>query len=754
VRAISALIFTSLLPLAWGQTSGLIYSRVLPVLSGAGIDSAAIAAMAADAGGNTYLAGSTQNSAFPVTPGAPQSTFGGGTCTGGVYNPFVPPQTYPCDDAFVAELDPKGNLLFATFLGGAGLDQATGMAVDAAGNIYVAGTTASTGLGPGQNFPTTPGSPFGDSATGTAFLAKISPATGLVYSYLIPGVGGTIVLALDPQGNVYFAGTYAGFAATAGALQGKGGIAVGKLNAAGTKLIYGAQFGGGGSGEADSIAGMAVDSSGNAYLAGSTNSSAFPVTAGAFQTTATNPIEVAFVTKLNPSGSALVYSTFLGGGSLDYASQIRVDAEGDAYVLGATDSSDFPLTPNAYQVAGTNLNQTAFLTEFKPDGSGLIFSTYVAGVFGLSAAVDPLISVNAFDIDSAGDIFLTGQTTTGLPTTPGALQSCLAGGGVDMFAARLTPQGKLAASTYLGGSGYDGSEVIAVNPDGTVTVAGTTSSPDFPITMGAKAGVLDYVVARLQISNPSRPNTPCMALALENSASLMEKPIAPGELVTLRGNYFGPDTGQAAAADSSGLLPTSLGGVRVLFDGVPAPLLYVQSQQINAQAPFELAGRQSTAVQVEYQGVASQTAEIAVQAASPDFFQITPSNPNQAYPPPQGIVFNQDGSLNSPSNPAPAGSTVWMLGTGGGLFIPPLATGTLAPLSPLSKLGLPVTVTIDGGDPALVEYAGSSPTAPSGVFQINFVIPPVATAQSIHTVYATIGSVPTSQLQVSIAIQQ
>jgi uncharacterized protein (TIGR03437 family) len=257
-------------------------------------------------------------------------------------------------------------------------------------------------------------------------------------------------------------------------------------------------------------------------------------------------------------------------------------------------------------------------------------------------------------------------------------------------------------------------------------------------------------VARFQIANATRPNTPCMALALENGASLIEKPIAPGELVTLRGNHFGPDTGQEGAADSSGLLPTSLAGVRVLFDDIPAPLLWVQSQQINAQAPFELAGRQSTAVHVEYQGVASQTAQIAVQDAAPDFFQIPSSNPNQPYPPPQGVIFNEDGSPNSPSNPASVGSTAWILGTGGGVFTPPLATGTMAPLSPLSNLALPVTVSIDGGIHATVAYTGSSPTAPSGVFQINFVVPPVLSGQSIHTVYATIGSVPTGQVSITI----
>jgi uncharacterized protein (TIGR03437 family) len=697
--------------LAWCQTPGLIYSRVLPVFSGGDTTSGLVSAIAVDAAGNTYLAGSTENPAFPVTPGAPQTTFGGGTCTAPTYNPLLPPTTYPCDDAFVLELDPHGNVVFGTYLGGPAFDKATGIAVDSAGNIYVAGAA-------GRNFPTTPGGPFGDSTTAVAFLAKINPATGLVYSHLIPGLSGQISVALDAQGSVYFAGDYVSFAATPGSLQGKGGIAVGKLNPAGTKLVYAAQFGGSSGGFGDSATGIAVDSSGNAYITGNTGSTDFPVTAGAFQTTLPDRLLAAFVTKLNASGSALVYGTYLGGldgGDLATASQIRVDAQGEAYILGQSAS-------------------TGFLSELKADGSSLVFS------------MNPSFTVSSFDIDSAGNVFLAGQGGPGLAVTAGATQSCLGGGGSDIYVAEYTPQGKLAAATYLGGSGYDSSQVISVNPDGTVTVEGTTSSLDFPGIVGLEPWI-HYVVARLQIADASRPEKPCMSLALQNGASFIEGPIAPGELVTLRGNHFGPDTGQPATVDSAGLLPAALAGVRVFFDTTPAPLLYVQSQQINAQAPFELAGKKSTSVHVEYQGVSSQTAQIAVQAAAPDFFRLLPSQ--------QGVIFNSDGSLNSPSNPAPVGSAVWILGTGGGLFTPPIPTGAMTPFTPLSKLALTPTVLINAGIPAQVQYAGSSPTAPSGVFQINFVVPPVGTYSSTHIVDVTIGPGSTNPLQtVSIAIWQ
>ena len=734
------LIVIAFLPfLAWCQTPGLVYSRVLPVFSGGNITSGIVSAIAADAAGNTYLTGSTENPAFPVTAGAPQTTFGGGTCTAPTYNPLLPPTSYPCDDAFILELDPHGNVVFGTYLGGSAFDEATGIAVDSAGNIYVAGTA-------GRNFPTTTGGPFGSSTSASAFLAKINPATGLVYSYLIPGLGGKVSVAVDAQGDVYFAGDYSGFATTPGALQGKGGIVVGKLNAAGTKLVYGAQFGGTSGVLGEAAAGIAVDSSGNAYIAGTTSSTDFPTTTGAFQTTLPGRFAAAFVAKLNASGSALVYGTYLGGSDLEIASQIRLDAQGDAYVLGLSDSTDFPLTPGAFQTANTDIGYTGFLSKFKPDGSSLVFSTYIAGAFGFSTGTNPLFSVGSFDIDSAGDVFLTGQAGSGFPVTPGATQSCLAGGGSDIFVAEFTPQGKLSAASYLGGSGGDSAQVIAVNPDGTVTVAGRSWSPDFPVTMGPEPWI-DYVVARLQIADASRPEKPCMSLALQNGASFIEGPVAPGELVTLRGNHFGPDTGQPATVDSTGRLPAALAGVRVFFDTTPAPLLYVQSQQINLQAPFELAGKKSTSIHVEYQGVSSRTAQIAVEDAAPDFFRRLPSQ--------QGVIFNSDGSLNSPSNPAAVGSAVWILGTGGGLFTPPIPTGAMAPFTPLSKLALTPTVRIDAGIPAQVQYAGSSPTAPSGVFQINFVVPPVGTYSSTHTVDVTIGPGYTNPLQtVSIAIGQ
>lgn len=712
--------------LAWCQPSGITYSETLPILVAGNTTSGFVSAITRDNPGNVYIVGETESASLPVTPGAPQTALTGAVCTDPTTNPLLPPMQHPCLEPFVIELDPEGKVLFGTYLSGA-----MGLTVDTLGNIYYSGTITIDPLA-------------GGSGGVGAVITKYNPKAGIVYSFVIPGIGGGLLMTADVQGNVYFAGDAVGFTPTSGAFSGKGKIAAGKLNAAGSHLTYGALLGGTTGVSGDTVSSLAVDAVGNLYLTGGTSSSDFPVTPGAFQTQPPNHMLWAFVSKLNPSGG-LAWSSFLGGSQLDNSSQIRVDAQGEPYVLGLAESKDFPVTSGAFQTSNTDIGNTGFLTKFTADGSGLVFSTYLDGAFGGTGQSDSFFSAGAFDVDAAGDTFVAGRSSGGFPVTKGATQSCMAGGLRDAFIAQFTPQGAPAAGTYLGGSGIDSAQAIVANSDGTVTVAGNTQSTDFPITTGSEPGI-NYYVARLQIADPSRPDNPCMTLALENAASRIQKAIAPGELVTVTGNHFGPDSGVTAAPDANGNFPTELAGVRVLFDGVPVPLLYVQSQQINAQAPFELAGKTSAAVHVEYQGMASQTAPIDVRDAAPDFFQTQPA--------PQGVIFNQDGTPNSPTNPAPVGSVVWILGTGGGLYSPPLPTGSLAPLAPLSKLVLTPTILIDDGVPAEVQYAGSSPTAPSGVFQINFVVPPVATPLPLHTVDVAFGPLMTNPLQtVSIAIK-
>src|SRR5439155_339443 len=284
-------------------------------------------------------------------------------------------------------------LLYSTYLGGAnayGLDGdksygvfegSSGVAVDTDRNAYVVGTTGST------DFPTTAGAfqtaPGGCCGSYDVFVAKLNPnGSGLVYSTYLGGSGwdGGAAIAVDSAGNAYVTG-YAGstdFPTTRGAFQttfGGGADAfVTKLNPSGSGLVYSTYLGGVGP---DAGYGIAVDASGQAYVTGDSTSTDFPTTVGAFQTTSGGYADV-FVTKLNQSGSGLVYSTYLGGGSNEGGSGIAVDVAGDVYVTGQTYSTDFPTTMGAFRVTlGGSSN--AFVTKLSPSGSGLVYSTYLGG---------------------------------------------------------------------------------------------------------------------------------------------------------------------------------------------------------------------------------------------------------------------------------------------------------------------------------------------------------------------------------------
>ena len=465
------------------------YSTILPAL-GYGTT---IASMTADANGNVYLTGATSNPGFPATPGSLQPKFGDGLCTYGGGGPFSPPVYFSCTDAFVIKLDANGNLVFATFLGGSGQDRATSIGVDGAGNIYVAGISGS------WNFPRAPGSAF--SGYGPAFVVKLDPTgSTLLYSAFLPGTGtqpfiapfqsnvpssmANIVMAVDENGNAWFAANATpGFPVTADALRASGPIVMGELDPTGSQLLYGTYLGGSGY---DSVGAIALDSSGNVYLTGSTNSADFPVTPGAMQTTLPKGAADAFVLKLNPSTAALAYSTYLGGGSAPHPSRIRVDAAGDAYVLGSLPGALFPVTAGAFQSAWSPL--AAFLTKLTADGAALVYSTFL---------YFPGAPAQALDVDADGNAYVAGQTNADFPASPNAFQPSFGGGPGDVYIARFAPDGAFAEGTYLGGGSYESAFAIASLPDGSVAVSGVTNSTDFPATSGAGPG---YFVARLTIS--------------------------------------------------------------------------------------------------------------------------------------------------------------------------------------------------------------------------------------------------------------
>ena len=327
---------------------------------------------------------------------------------------------------------PSGHpiLGYSTYLGGNDTDDGFGIAVDSSGQAYVTGTTSST------NFPLT---------------------------------------------------TFAGEALQAAANSENPDVFVAKLSADGTSLVYSTYLGGSSD---DEGLGITVDTSGNAYVTGATLSPNFPLTPGAFQTTHSNYSDV-FVTKLNSSGSALVYSTLLGGshgyngGNADQSGNaIAVDSSGAAYVTGSTDTPDFPTTPGAFRTS-TGPGGSIFVTKLNPAGSALVYSTYLAWGGG---------DGDGIAVDSSGAAYVTGTTlsATDFPITPGAFQtvfrgsgSCTYGGETvpcpDAFVTKLNAAGSsLVYSTYLGGSGGDAGLGITVDDFSNVSVTGPTTSEDFP----------------------------------------------------------------------------------------------------------------------------------------------------------------------------------------------------------------------------------------------------------------------------------
>jgi uncharacterized protein (TIGR03437 family) len=308
----------------------------------------------------------------------------------------------------------------------------------------------------------------------------------------------------------------------------------------------------------------------------------------------------------------------------------------------------------------------------------------------------------------------------------------------------LSPDGKFTAATYLGGSGEDFAYALQPLSDGTVLLAGATTTSDFLVTPDSKLSAPGYFIANFQIANPGNANSPCSILAPENGANFQDGPVAPGELVTLWGLRFGPATGAALQFDSSKNIATTLAGVRVFFDEFPAPILYAQSEQINAQVPWELAGKTTAQMHVEYNGVSTRTGVVTLQASAPALFPAE-------YGAPQGAIINQDGTPNSPTNPAPAGSVVSIYGTGGGVTNPASVTGGIAPIKPKTTMELPTTVIIDDTFSVAADYAGVAPTFVSGLMQINFRIPQSLGPFATHRVDVKIGNA-TTQGMISVTI--
>ena len=378
-------------------------------------------------------------------------------------------------------------VIYSTFLGGNLVEQAQSIALDAAGNIFITGLTASL------NFPTTTGAFSRTKAGGgDCYVAKLNPnGTELIYATYFGGDSseGGASIAVDADGNAYVTGSTLSvtFPVTAGAFKrvnvegsSTSDAFVTKLNPDGSALLYSTYLG---SADDDDAQAIAIDAFGNAYVAGNTNSRAFPVTAGAFQTTAVYPSWPGFVTKLNPSGSGLVYSTLLGGTTYESPNGIAVDSLGNAYVTGQTNSTDFPTTPGAFRTSHI-ADDDSFVTKLNPSGTGLVYSTYLPGGSNKGVGIDIARSIA---VDSSGYAYVAGETSsTNFPTTAGAYRTTSSGGILDAFVTKVNLFGTaLIYSTYIGGSGMDRAYGLGIDSAGDAYVIGNTDSGNFPTTSNA-----------------------------------------------------------------------------------------------------------------------------------------------------------------------------------------------------------------------------------------------------------------------------
>jgi hypothetical protein len=382
--------------------TALVYSTYL---GGSGQDNGT--GIAVDSDGNAYVTGYTGSTNFPVRD-ALQAT------KSGLFN------------AFVVKLDPTGALLYSTYLGGSVSDYGSSIAVDSAGNAYVAGVATS------PNFPRANAMQADLVGPSDAYVAKLNPSgTRLIYSTYLggPGIDGAMSIAVDSEGSAYLTGVTSTFPTTAGALQpahagGMFDAFVAKLNPSGTALVYSTHLGGSG---VDRGFRIAVDNAGNAYVTGDTDSPDFP-TVNALQP-AIGGSSDAFVAKVNPSGTALVYSTYLGGSGIDGGTAIAVDGAGSAYVTGFTGSTNFP-TASPLQQANAGGTWDAFVAKVNPSGSALEYSTYLGG-----SGTDSGFGIA---VDSGGNAYVMGVTdSTNFPTV-GPLQATNGGGTSELFIAKIS----------------------------------------------------------------------------------------------------------------------------------------------------------------------------------------------------------------------------------------------------------------------------------------------------------------------------
>ena len=457
-----------------------------PVLNYATFLWGTIGGIAVDSLGNIYVSGSISTKNLPVVGGYKTSQVG-------------------TVDAYVVKLNPSFVPIYATYLGArSAVTSGGGVAVDGAGNAYVTGTTNS------GSYPVTAGAYQTTASTnGGAFITKLNAAgNALAYSTFVTGVTPKTIV-VDSSGNAYVAGSvtslYGAFKTSPGAFRtGYSGGFVAKLNSSGSAMVY-ASFLGGVS-TSDVCNAIAIDAQGNAYVVGTTYSTDFPTTTP-YQATLSGPID-AFVSKIDPTGTTLIYSTYLGGSNKEYGRGIAVDAAGQAYAVGMTNSSDYPITAGVFQprIGYPDPSVTnAFITKFSSGGTALVYSSYLGGAwclkpgvyscFGLFNPGDGVDAGTSVVVDGGGYAYIGGYATSNLfPLVDSIKPDNISNSDVlsAPFIAKITPNGdsKIYSTVFDSRSQDQSVAGLTIDSNGNVYAIGNAAysgyAPLPPITAGAQ----------------------------------------------------------------------------------------------------------------------------------------------------------------------------------------------------------------------------------------------------------------------------
>jgi hypothetical protein len=404
-------------------------------------------------------------------------------------------------DIFIGKFSADGGTFAYAFFGGSKDDSATGLAVDADGNTYISGSTQSNDIaGPNSINPTLSGS-------SDALVIRFNLDSGFSYSTIVGGAGDEtgVSIALDDNGNAYISGktTSIDFP-TVNAIQpayggGDSDSFVAKIAVDGASLVYSTYLGGGSAENLVGRTGIAVDSAGIAYVTGDTQSTDFPLEAPLRSTKTGDASSLdAYVSKIDPTGSSFVYSTYAGGTEDDTGLGIAADSSGGAYVTGRTRSTTFTGSGSTRPSTGTT---DAFVAKINAAGSAFSYLTFIGGVNGDESANDIVV-------DGSGSAYVTGTAGEDFPTVL-SVQSYFSGGNEDVLVARLSPSGTVTFSTYLGGAGDEAGLGIAVDSTGSIYVTGSVDSDDYLAVDAIReenSGGTDLLVSKIDPNtDPSGP---------------------------------------------------------------------------------------------------------------------------------------------------------------------------------------------------------------------------------------------------------